>query len=83
MLQKKKKIQILEKHKHSKKYLVLLSNSQLPPQKDTLKTHCYFKLNSSLGKKKKKLVYYLKSSSKWERLVYLVRVYTLFGNKLQ
>lgn len=80
MLQKKK-IQILEKHKHSKKYLVLLSNSQLPPQKDTLKTHCYFKLNSSLGKKK--LVYYLKSSSKWERLVYLVRVYTLFGNKLQ
>lgn len=81
MLQKKK-IQILEKHKHSKKYLVLLSNSQLPPQKDTLKTHCYFKLNSSLGKKKK-LVYYLKSSSKWERLVYLVRVYTLFGNKLQ
>lgn len=54
MLQKKKKIQILEKHKHSKKYLVLLSNSQLPPQKDTLKTHCYFKLNSSLGKKKKK-----------------------------
>lgn len=48
-----KKIQILEKYKHSKKYLVLLSNSQLPPQKDTLKTHCYFKLNSSLGEKKK------------------------------